>query len=277
VELPFGPTAVSWRVNREPIVLAVGGARAVLLQVAHPLVAAGVHDHSDYRHDPFGRGGRTIDWLLKVQFGDPETVAAQRALLRAVHERVTGVSPGGVPYRALDPDLLLWVWATLVDSFALAYRVFVAPMPAERLQRYYDESKAWAHASGVPEGAYPATWPELRAYVDGIVASELEVGPVLRDVATGLSPFLRRPVSTALRPVEAFLTGALLPPRLRAELGIAWGAPEKAAFATAARASRLGARVVPRRVRHEPARYLTTRRTPLVLRPPDALLSNRAS
>src|SRR5919206_3013033 len=97
----FGPGSLTWRVNREGVLL-VGGGRALVLQVAHPKVAAGVAEFSDYREDPWGRLYRTLDTTLKIVFGDSRTSGAASDRLRRVHSRVNGVDDRGDPYRALD-------------------------------------------------------------------------------------------------------------------------------------------------------------------------------
>ena len=111
----YGPDDVTWRVNRETVLLA-GGGRALLLQVAHPLVAAGVAEHSNYREEPWGRLYRTLDVTTRIVFGDAETSRQAARGLRATHRRVRGVAEDGTPYDARDPELLLWVWATLVET-----------------------------------------------------------------------------------------------------------------------------------------------------------------
>jgi uncharacterized protein (DUF2236 family) len=274
--LPFGPDTVSWRINREPVAVALGGGRAILLQVAHPLVAAGVNDHSDYRTDPWVRGARTLNWLFKIQFSDPKTVAHQAASFHAIHKRVNGTSSEGVPYRALDPALLLWVWATIVDGLAMAYDQFVTPLTARHKERYYAEQRILAELCGVPAETCPQTWDEFQTYVNHTIDNELRVGPVTREVAEGAGPFFRAPASALLRPVDHFLFAALLPPTLRAELGFQWGRAPQATFRATATVSRTACKLIPRVVRHAPVGYLVQRDRPLVLRPPSVLLRRSA-
>ena len=116
-----GPDSAMWLVNREAVLLASGPA-ALLLQVAHPLVAEGVAAHSDFEADPFGRLRRTLRTTLALVFGDGP--AAERAVQRlsrvhasvrgGVHDPLARAASGASAYRALDPALLLWVQATLV-------------------------------------------------------------------------------------------------------------------------------------------------------------------
>src|SRR5919201_1183445 len=140
----FGPGSVTWRVNREGVLLVVGGA-ALVLQVAHPLVAAGVAEHSNYREDPWGRLYRTLDLTTKIVFGSTEVAEEAAARIRHVHGRVHGETtepggryPAGTPYDARDPELLMWVHATLVDTSLLVYTRYVGPLSIGEQQRYYE-------------------------------------------------------------------------------------------------------------------------------------------
>jgi uncharacterized protein (DUF2236 family) len=168
----FGPETVTWRIGREAVLL-VGGGRALILQIAHPLVAAGVEQHSSYDVDPWGRLYRTIDVTTKIAFGDRKTSGAAAAALRRVHARVTGEAPDGSPYAANRPDLLLWVWATLVDTSLAVYRRYVGPLTPVEVERYYEEQTRFALACGVPDGAWPDRYAAFRAYFEATVADEL--------------------------------------------------------------------------------------------------------
>ncbi len=130
----FGPESVTWRVNREAVLL-LGGGRALLLQVAHPLVAAGVAAHSEFRAHPLRRLWRTLDLMLTLAFADGATALGAVRTIEGVHARVHGVLeapsgpfPRGTHYDANDPALLLWVYATLVDTALVVYERFVEPL-----------------------------------------------------------------------------------------------------------------------------------------------------
>ncbi|MDQ2688756.1 MAG: oxygenase MpaB family protein, partial [Chloroflexota bacterium] len=104
----FGPGSMAWRVDREVLVLA-GGSCALLLQAAHPVVAAGVVEHSTYATDPFGRLLRTLTSSFDVVFGSRRRAEATIRRVNAIHGAVRGELPGGGAYMALDPEALLWV------------------------------------------------------------------------------------------------------------------------------------------------------------------------
>lgn len=249
----YGPGDVTWRVNREMVLLA-GGARALLMQVAHPLVAAGVARHSDYREDPWGRLLRTLDVTTRIVFGDAATSRAAARRLRAVHARVRGVADDGTPYDARDPDLLLWVWATLVETSILVYSRYVRPLDAAELDRYCAEQRRFGRAVGIPEGRFPDGHAGLRAYVDGMVERELRVTEVGRDVARStLRPPLPAPARLAAGEALGLLTVGLLPDRLRREYGLAWDPVRAALLRTSTAAVRRLLPLLPAVMRDFPA------------------------
>ena len=209
----FGPGSATWRINGE-VALMLGGGRALLMQLAHPAVAAGVADHSDFRRSPFERLWRTMEAMLAIEFGDAEQSRAAVAQVTGVHEGVRGTMPGGEPYDALDPELLMWVHATLVDSGLLSCELFVGSLPEAEGERYYEELKRQAVALRVPEAIIPETLAEFSAYVERMTA-ELQVSDQARAMRDELlSP--RAPL--AIRPLFAWqraITVATLPPRIR--------------------------------------------------------------
>lgn len=252
--LPFGPGSVTWRVNLEPVVFA-GGSRALLLQVAHPLVAAGVEEHSDYEQDPWGRLYGTMETMLTLAFGDPEASALQTERLRRAHAGVQGTSRDGVAYDARDPDLMQWVWATLVDTSLLCYQRALGPLPRRDVERYYEEQKLMALGSGVPEGHWPATYEDFRDYVATMIAEELRVTPESRAVARSTVEVPDPPVVGPLVGAANELMGAaLLPDRLRRELGLRLTPARRRWADRMLRAYGAAARVTPAAVRHAPAR-----------------------
>jgi uncharacterized protein (DUF2236 family) len=232
----FGPDSVTWRVNREGALL-LGGGRALLLQVAHPLVAAGVSQHSNYREDPFGRLFRTLDTVTTIVFGSTPEAKAAAARLHRVHTRVKGDAEDGTPYVATDPALIMWVHATLVDTSLLVYENYVGRLTAAERDRYYDEQKLLGEQYGVPVDQQPASYGDFRAYFDETVhGGTLQVTDSLRDVAAAtLKPQL--PVPFVGRPVVEYfnlVTTALMPVWIREELGLAWG-PRRARLHAAQR------------------------------------------
>jgi uncharacterized protein (DUF2236 family) len=226
----FGPGSLTWRVNGEAVLL-LGGGRALLLQVAHPGVAAGVAEFSNYREDPWRRLYRTLDTTLSIVFGDDEASKAAAARLRRVHTRVTGTDDRGTPYAALDPELLLWVHATLIDTSLAIYTRYVAPLTADELHRYYDEMKVLAEAYSIPPDAMPADYEAFRLYWDSMLDGGLRVTETTRDVADALLRPDLTPLAWPAVELLRMVTVGTLPPGLRTDLGMAWGPGRERAFA----------------------------------------------
>lgn len=255
----FEPGSPVRRVHREGVLL-LGGGRALLLQVAHPLVAAGVAEHSDFRADPFGRLRRTLDAMLAIVFGDRDAALAWARRIRRIHERVrgklregAGPFPRGTAYEANDPALLLWVHATLVDTALRVHRDFFGPLDPRALVRYYDDSKIIARALGVPGNVLPPTPAAFDAYMRDMLASRtITVTDTARDLAAAV---LRPPVPLLAGPAGALLslvTAALLPDRLREAYGLPWGPGREALWRAAIGAGRLAVPRLPHLLRDMP-------------------------
>ena len=237
----FGPGSVAWRVNGEGVLM-LGGPRALLMQIAHPLVAAGVAAYSDFPADPFTRLWRTVDAMLAISFGDIEQSRRAASRVTAVHSEVRGRAGDGRPYSAMDPDLLLWVHATLVDSGLVVYRRFFGRISENDAERYVAEMGRLAVLMGVPEDLLFADLAAFGAYVDRTVR-DLEVSKEAREMAPWI---LRPPVPLALRPVARFqelVTVGLLPLALRAGYGLPWPARRERLLRASAATARV---VVPR-------------------------------
>lgn len=199
----------------------VGGLRALLLQSLHPLAMAGVAQHSDYRHDPWGRLRRTADFLAATTFGPAEQAAAAVERVRTVHRRVTGISPDGRAYEANDPHLLRWVHVAEVDSFLAAYRRYgTEPLSDDDADRYVADMALVAHRLGVP--APPRSTLALRDQIRAF-RPELAGTPDARDAARYL--LLQPPMHPAARAPYTVLAGAavaLLPRWARVPLRLPW-------------------------------------------------------
>jgi uncharacterized protein (DUF2236 family) len=223
----FGPESVTWRVNRESVLL-LGGGRALLLQVAHPSVGAGVEQHSGYREDPWGRLWRTLDVTGRIVFGDDATSAAASRRLQHVHRFVRGTvvagRTAGARYDATDHDLLLWVWATLVEGALLMYTRYVRPLPVAGVEAYYAEQKRFLAACGAPAAVAPETYADFTAWFDRMLDEVLEVTPAARDVADAvLHPRdLPLPLRHVFEQSVGLVTTGLLPPQTRAAYGLDW-------------------------------------------------------
>jgi uncharacterized protein (DUF2236 family) len=248
----FEPGSISRRIDREIVVLA-GGTCALLMQIAHPSVAAGVDGHSDFRADPFARLRRTLGASWAIVFGDAPT--AERAIRRinAVHELVTGVvSETGAPYRALDPALLLWVHATLVDTALRMHDRFVGRLTPAEMDAYHLEAAEVAVRLGVPEAIIPHHLVDLRVWMDGLITSgEVRVTATARD----LMPAILYPTRFPPRIVwdAAHLASiSVLHPSIRRQYGLPWNRRRDRGVEWLAAASRRMVPLLPPAVRHVP-------------------------
>ena len=256
----FGPDSISWRIDREVLVLA-GGSCALLMQLAHPAVAAGVAEHSDFRADPFARLRRTLAATYAVVFGS--TPRAERAIRRmnAIHAAVEGSVPEtGEAYRALDPALLLWVHATLVDTAIRVYDRFVAPLSAAEVQAYYEEASVVASRLGIPAEMLPGTLDGLRAEMERLIESgEVRVTATARSLAPAVLYPSRFPPRLAWD-LAHLISLSVLPAAIRRGYGIGWSRRRERGVDLLASASRRLLPLVPDVLRHVPAARSAERR-----------------
>jgi uncharacterized protein (DUF2236 family) len=254
---------VSWRLHREVILLA-GWGRALLLQLAHPLVAEAVAEHSDVDAGPAGarrRLARTVGAMLAMTFGPDDAAAAAARGINAVHDRVHGILPGprgrfaaGHRYSAHDPDLLTWVHATLVDSHLRAYRLLVGRLSPAEGDRYCAEASAAEGPLGIPAGRLPRSEAALAAYLEAALASgDVAVTDTARRLAAAvLAPPLPWPLGAAAGVAGRLVTAGLLPPGIRRDYGLPWSPARARALAAGAAAVRAALPLVPGRLRHWP-------------------------
>jgi uncharacterized protein (DUF2236 family) len=258
-----GPESISWKVNRE-IVVVSGWGRAILLQLAHPLVAAGVDEHSTFRGSltaSFGRLWSTVGAMLSLTFGDEEEAISAAAGINAIHDRVSGrlgapagVFPSGEPYSAHDAELLRWVHATVVGSSLLTYELLVGPLTPEERERYCVEAAVMEPLLDIPAGLLPRSTMELDTYVrDSLGSGRIAVTDRSRALARSvLFPPRWRLLWPAFRPVQLITTG-LLPPAVRQAYGLEWTQHEARALARWTTALKLLRRLMPAFVREWPA------------------------
>jgi uncharacterized protein (DUF2236 family) len=226
----YGPASEAWRLNREAMLLLGAGPRALLLQIAHPLVAAGVADHSDFRADPWRRLRGTLRSYLAIVYGTSDAARAEIRRLNTLHRAITGAG-----YTARDPALSLWVHATLVDSTLVAANAWLDRLPRHEAAAFYTETRPIGRAFGIPEAMLPDDLDAFEDYVAGQLApgGPVTVGPLARDLAqTILHPPLpgllgRLPVPTAAYDWTMWPSVALLPPDVREAYQLSWGVREQ--------------------------------------------------
>jgi uncharacterized protein (DUF2236 family) len=253
----FSPDTMIWKVDREMVLLAAGG-RALLMQLAHPKVAAGVAEHSHFKDDPLGRLYRTMSTMWSITFDEVSQARAALDQVKNVHRRIQGVTPpgelllSGTHYDALDVELLLWVHTTLIDSAMVAYDIFVKPLAPDEKSRYYNDSKKLAYLFEIPETILPSSLVDFDIYVDRmLMGDEIAVGPTARALAEEIlypSPWILRPAG----PLFRLVTAGLLPKKLRAAYGLGWNDQKEKRFSLTARLFRRLLPFVPKTFRIVP-------------------------
>jgi uncharacterized protein (DUF2236 family) len=267
---------VAERINAERVVLA-GWSRAILLQLAHPLVAQGVADHSSFVNA--GRRPRqssdakaagtlfsaavrlhhTVQAMRHLTFGDSAAGGAALDGIRTIHRRVHGTLaeavgryPAGTRYSAEDAPLVLWVHATLMDSLPLVYAAIVAPLTDDDRDAWCRESAPVARALGAGDDV-PETWVALQAYMTTTLASgEIEVGRVARKLAHDVLAPRYSSLVSPLRAMNRTVTVGLLPPAVRAQYGFAWHDGDATRLARTLGLLRMLRRVTPDAIAHWP-------------------------
>ncbi len=221
------------RVNAERLAL-LGWSRAILLQFAHPLIAAGVADHSTFRGSPFAaltRLHHTLGAMRAITFGnDPARRAALAGILQ-IHRRVHGTLPAaigryaaGTRYSAEDADLVLWVHATLLESLTVVHHLLVQPVTLQERDAHCQETAAVAIALGARAADVPRRWDALRDYMAQMYASgHVVVSPQARELAAALlvPPVLSAVAAPATWANELIAIG-LLPTQVREQYGFRW-------------------------------------------------------
>jgi len=227
----FGPKSVSWRLDKEAVVF-LGAGRALLLQLAHPWVAAAIADHSRTLSDPIGRFQRTFNITLTMMFGTTAQAIAAAGRLHRRHAGIcgtltesAGVYAAGSAYWANDAAALRWVWATLTETSPLACELIAPPLSTSDRERYYAESRLFAALFGIPQDALPHSWADFVRYVDEMLGSDvLAVSDAARRIAAEL--FAGAGTRWRMPLWYRALTARLLPPRLRQDFGLTYGPAE---------------------------------------------------
>ncbi len=249
-------------VNAERIVV-LGWGRAILAQLAHPLVAAGVAEHSRFATDMWSalrRFRATISAMRALTFGPPAAAIAAAERIARTHDAVSGVLreplgpyPAGTRYSAHDPELLSWVHVTTVEATLHTYDWFVAPLDAAARDQYCAEATAMERWLGVPPGTFPRSWADLQ----DTITQAWRAGTVV------VTPLARQLAATVLNPPHAWwlgpatrawrwLTLGLLPDWLREAYGYPWSEGDQQRFARWCRLLRATWRILPSRIRHWP-------------------------
>lgn len=255
----FGPDSEAWKVNCHANGLLFGPA-AVLLQVAHPRIAQGVADHSDFRGNALGRLRRTLTAVNRITFGTRRDAEAMRARLAAIHGEVQGeVSPGIAGprhYSAFEPDLMLWVLSTLIDASIKGYEFVWGPLAPDRRERFYREFRQFGTYFGLPADEGPADYAGFVDYFEGM----------LHDEVLGSHPLCAEIAATVVHPPSPardrllgwlmdFLAIETVPPHIRGRLGLRSTPSTRLRMEILRGVAPTAFRVLPRRLTYYPESY----------------------
>ena len=234
VEGIFGPTSLTWRIDREAVIF-LGAGRALLLQLAHPWVAAAIAEHSRTFADPIGRFHRTFDVVFTLVFGSLDQALAAAQHLHQRHTMIVGLLPEkigpfdkGSLYRANEVSALRWVHATLVETALMAHDLILPALTVDERERYWAESRLFGALFGLARADLPADWASFVAYNEAMAQSDiLSVSTAARDIAGQIFSGGR----TWLRPPRWYraLSLQMLPERLRMGFGFPFDARESRA------------------------------------------------
>jgi uncharacterized protein (DUF2236 family) len=262
-----GPRSVIWRIGSDARVMSAAGA-PLLLQVAHPTVAGGVRDHSDFKKDPWGRLWRTLDFVYLLTYGGPQAATHIGRQLREMHKPIKGTKPDGERYHALEPEAYAWVHATLVEVIVKGYSKFCRPLSRDEIDRLWQEWRDLGRLLGVRDGDLPDTWRGFDTYMEEMIATRLEDNDVVQDVLSTLGspkapPFVDDRVWKILRvpASEATRVGMLgmLRPSAREKLGLTFTRADQAKLDAMALASRAATPILPESIRRGGPAYLERR------------------
>lgn len=262
------PGSVAWRIYKNPIALAIGGVAAVLMEFADPRIRSGVWDHSIYPVDPIGRSQRTGHAAMIGVYGPADAARRVIAGVGRMHAKVSGHTPGGIPYAATDPELVDWVSATASYGFLTAYHTFVAPVSAEDQNRFFREGEAIGTLYGVQNK--PASRADFFTMMERL-APGFEPHPINREFLDIIQSGKAAPtVPKFLHRALARAAVSILPPLIRERLEL--GREYDLGFADRV-AVKLVARLAERK--HDPASPPAQASTRLGL-PSDFLYRSRA-
>ena len=251
----FGPSSMMWRIDKEAAIF-LGAGRALLLQLAHPWIAAAIAQHSPVIADPIGRFHRTFNVMFTIVFGTTEQALAAARRLHRRHARISGTLvdmagpfPAGSRYRANEVAALRWVHATLTDTALVAHDLVRSPPSAADRERYWTEARLFAAFFGIPQDALPQSWADFAAGNEAMWRSDVltvsdQARNIARAVLRGAGSWL--PIPSWYRA----LTARLLPARLREDFGLPYGASERGKAERALAVLRRLYPWVPDRLRH---------------------------
>lgn len=251
----FGPSSMTWRVNREAFIFLAAG-RALLLQLAHPWIATAIRDHSRALDEPISRFHRTFNIVFALVFGSVDQAFAAARRLHQRHSLITGSLPtaigpfkAGSRYYANNISALSWVHATLIESALTAHELIFDRLTCDERTRYYSESRRFAGMFGIPQDLLPGDYNLFLAYIEAMRDSDiLTVGDDARMIAQRI--FARKESWLSIPVTYRALTSDMLPERLRRDFALSYGDAEHRAGQQFVKWLRRAYPVLPARVRY---------------------------
>jgi uncharacterized protein (DUF2236 family) len=250
----FGPSSMMWHIDKEAAIF-LGAGRALLLQLAHPWIAAAIAQHSQTLADPIGRFHRTFNAMFTMVFGTTEQALAAARNLHRRHARIggtlteaAGAFTAASRYEANDVAALRWVHATLIDTALVAHELVCQPLSSEERERYWSEARRFAAFFGIPQDVLPWSWRDFadanqQMWRSDVLTVSEDACAIAGAVLCGAGS--RVPIPSWYRA----LTARLLPARLRDDFGLAYGEPERRKTEHALTVLRWVYRGVPRSLR----------------------------
>jgi uncharacterized protein (DUF2236 family) len=263
------PGAITWRRASDARLFMAAG-YALLLQVSHPTVGAGVSEHSQFRHEPWGRLLRTLDYTYTMVYGGPHAAGEMGRRIRSFHKRIRGITPDGQRYHALEPGAYAWVHATLAEAIVRAHERFGAPFSEEQREEFWAQWRALGRLLGIRDGDLPADWKHFVDYFQHMVDDTLVHTAAVDDVLAALArpsspslPLLRDPLWALARlplgHVLELATIGLLAPQLRRRFGLRWSPARELQLRALGAALRASTPVMPSELKNTGAGYLRYR------------------
>ena len=222
----YGPDSMMWQLNRESLGF-LGAGRAALLQLAHPWVANAIDQKSATRNDPVGRFHRTFTNVFTMIFGSLDQVREVARRVHNVHRGIrghlnedSGAFGEGSYYQANEAHAMLWVHATLWDTFVRMYELVYGPLERDVLERYYADTRIFAWLFGIPDELVPPDWDSFREYCERMYRSDVlavaATGREMGDMIFSLDvPFSRGPLA-----LMRSVTAEMMPEHLREGFGL---------------------------------------------------------
>jgi len=161
-----GPGSISWELHSDVGAIAAAGMGAIIMEVLHPSVMAGVYDQSTYRTQPERRARNTFGYVVVTTFAHRAAAEGMINRVRRMHERVNGVRPDGTPYQAMDPELIGWVHTAIPWAIMEAFHRYSRPLSDAEKNRYLAEQAVIGRMSGA--GEVPETVDELHDYAEAM-------------------------------------------------------------------------------------------------------------